>query len=365
MTDTTPRAGAPLLAAAQAQKHVTHNEALYQFDALIGARFLDRDLSAPPPSPSDGDAYLVKATGTGAWAGQDGKIAYCADGGWRFYAPFAGLVAYVSDEAANIVYDGASWAACGSGGGGSTTATPMLGINATADSTNKLSVTSNAALFAGESVAGGGTGDMRITLSKDAAGNTASLLYQDAFSGRAEIGLAGDDDFHFKVSPDGSSWTDAIVIDSATGAAAIRGTATNDDAGAGIVGEYGEAVVPSAARVSLTTGTAKTIAYVDIPAGDHDVTAWIGFFGATTTSVKSFIGSISLADNTLDSDPGHRAAMWIGNQTVFSDGSEFDFSVATLRMNFSATTRVYLVAIGNFSVSTCQAFGRIGWRRRR
>ncbi|HEY7978482.1 MAG TPA: DUF2793 domain-containing protein, partial [Rhizomicrobium sp.] len=105
----TARAGAPLLAAAQAQKHVTHNEALYQFDALLCARFLDRDLSAPPSSPADGDTYLVKATGTGAWAGQDGKIAYCADGGWRFYAPFAGLVAYVSDEAAIIVYDDGSW----------------------------------------------------------------------------------------------------------------------------------------------------------------------------------------------------------------------------------------------------------------
>lgn len=109
MTDTTPRAGAPLLGASQAQKHVTHNEALYQLDALLCARFLDRDLSAPPSSPADGDTYLVKATGTGAWAGQDGKVAYCADGSWRFYPPFAGLVAYVSDEAAIIVYDDGGW----------------------------------------------------------------------------------------------------------------------------------------------------------------------------------------------------------------------------------------------------------------
>lgn len=364
MTDTTPRAGAPLLAASQAQKHVTHNEALYQLDALLCARFLDRDLSAPPSSPADGDCYLVKATGTGAWAGQDGKIAYCADGAWRFYAPFAGLVAYVSDEAAGIVYDGASWSAYGAGGG-SSTATPMLGINTTADSTNKLSIASNAALFAGLSAADGGTGDMRITLSKDASADTASLLYQDAFSGRAEIGLTGDDDFHFKVSADGAAWVDAITIDNATGAVAIRGTATNNDAASGDVGEYGEAVVPFASRLSLTTGTAKTVAFVDVPAGDHDVTAWIGFFGATSTSVKSFLGSISLSDNALNSDPGHRSAMWIGNQAAFADGSEFDFNVATLRLNFASATRVYLVGIANFSVSSCQAFGRISWRRRR
>ena len=31
------------------------------------------------------------------------------------------------------------------------------------------------------------------------------------------MGLAGDDDFHFKVSPDGSAWNEAILIDKDTG----------------------------------------------------------------------------------------------------------------------------------------------------
>jgi hypothetical protein len=215
MTDTTPRAGAPLLAAAQAQKHVTHNEALYQLDALLCARFLDRDLSAPPSSPADGDTYLVKATATGAWAGQDGKIAYRADGGWRFYAPFGGLVAYVADETALVVFDGAAWTDYGSLI--SVQNIPHVGVNTTADSTNKLSVLSEAALFSALSTADGGSGDMRMTLSKQAATNTATLLFQDNFSGRAEIGLAGDDNVHFKVSSDGSAWTDAMVVDRSTG----------------------------------------------------------------------------------------------------------------------------------------------------
>lgn len=55
MTDTTPRAGLPEIAAAQSQKHVTHNEALLQMDALLCCRILDRTLSAPPGSPADGD----------------------------------------------------------------------------------------------------------------------------------------------------------------------------------------------------------------------------------------------------------------------------------------------------------------------
>lgn len=215
MTDTTPRTGAPLLAAAQAQKHVTHNEALYQFDAFLCARFLDRDLSTPPPSPADGDTYLVKATGTGSWTGQSGKIAYCADGDWRFYQPFAGLVAFVSDESVLIVYDGVSWV-----GYASLIVlqnVPVLGINTTADSVNKLSVQANAALFTSLPTGSGGDGDMRVTLSKQAMADTASLVLQNNFSGRAEIGLAGDDNVHFKVSPDGASWTDALDIAASTG----------------------------------------------------------------------------------------------------------------------------------------------------
>jgi hypothetical protein len=217
MTDTTPRAGAPLLAANQAQKNVTHNEALYQFDALLCARFLDRDLTTPPSSPADGDTYLVKATGTGAWTGQDGEIAYCADGGWRFYAPFMGIVAYVADENDLIVYNGSAWVDYGSLI--ALENIPMVGVNTTADATNKFSVQSNAALFNALRTGSGGSGDFRATLSKQTSGNTASFLFQDNFSGRAEIGLTGDDDFHFKVSSDGSTWHDAIQIAAATGVA--------------------------------------------------------------------------------------------------------------------------------------------------
>ncbi|HTT97776.1 MAG TPA: DUF2793 domain-containing protein [Rhizomicrobium sp.] len=210
MTSTTPRSGMPLLAAAQAQKHVTHNEALLQLDALGCARILDRDLTAPPPSPSDGDTYLIKATATGDWTGQDGRIAFALDGGWRFYAPFAGLMAYVVDEAKPIVFDGMVWNDFVSLL--SLENLPMLGVNATADTTNKLAVKSSALLFDNT-----GSG-VQAKLNKHASGDTASLLYQTNYSGRAEFGLTGDDNFHCKVSPDGSAWTDAMVIDRTSGA---------------------------------------------------------------------------------------------------------------------------------------------------
>jgi hypothetical protein len=207
------------MSAAQAQKHVTHNEALYAFDALLCARLLDRDLTAPPGSPLNGDAYLVKATATGAWTGQNGNIAYYANGAWRFYPPFAGLIALIADETKFVAYDGSTWqdfAALLA-----LENLPMLGVNATADSTNKLAVQSNAALFTDQPTSSGGTGDVRVTLSKQASGNTASFVYQDNFSGRAEMGLAGDDDFHFKVSPDGSTWKEALKIAASSGVVSL------------------------------------------------------------------------------------------------------------------------------------------------
>ena len=46
--------GLPHIAASQAQKHVTHNEALRMLDALVMLAVKDRDLSAPPGSPARG-----------------------------------------------------------------------------------------------------------------------------------------------------------------------------------------------------------------------------------------------------------------------------------------------------------------------
>jgi hypothetical protein len=217
MTDTTPRASVPLLSAAQAQKHVTHNDALLELDALLYCRILDRDITDPPAIPVDGDTYLVKATGTGLWAGQDGNIAFCVDGGWRFYAPFEGLTAFIADEAVMLVYTASGWADWASIV--NLQNVPQLGVNTTADATNKFATKSPALLF--DNTGGG----VQAKMNKNAAADTASILYQTNYSGRAEIGLTGDDDFHFKVSPDGASWHDAIAIDAATGRVGI---ATNN-----------------------------------------------------------------------------------------------------------------------------------------
>src|SRR3954451_6678588 len=90
----TSNLGLPLLAADQAQKHVTHNEALLLVDALVFLALLDRDLASPPSSPAEGARYLVAASPIGAWAGHAGHVAGYQDGGWTFLWPRVGWRAW-------------------------------------------------------------------------------------------------------------------------------------------------------------------------------------------------------------------------------------------------------------------------------
>ena len=59
--------------------------------------------------------------------------------------------------------------------------------------------------------------DHRLKIHQASAAATASVVLQNGFSGRAELGLAGDDDFRIKVSPDGTTWRDVMVLEAATG----------------------------------------------------------------------------------------------------------------------------------------------------
>ncbi|MEM8627093.1 MAG: DUF2793 domain-containing protein, partial [Pseudomonadota bacterium] len=137
----------PYIAAAQAQKHVTHNEAIRALDAIVQVGVLDRDLTTPPASPADGSRYLVAAGATGTWAGYENAIAAWQDGAWMIYRPQTGWLAWVADESALIAWDGSAWVTAGGGGGGDSVNPATggrVGVNTTADATNKLAVKSDA-----------------------------------------------------------------------------------------------------------------------------------------------------------------------------------------------------------------------------
>ncbi len=99
----------PLMAAAQAQKHVTYNEAILRLDAMVQLSVKDRHLTSPPGSPSDGDRYIPASGATGAWDDWDLNIAWYVDGVWTKLVPRAGWAAYVEDENLVLIHDGTVW----------------------------------------------------------------------------------------------------------------------------------------------------------------------------------------------------------------------------------------------------------------
>ena len=358
MSDITTHLLLPYILASQAQKHVTHNEALRLLDAMVQLSVLDRTRTAPPASPADGDRHIVASGATGLWAGWDLNVAFWVDGVWMRLVPRPGWLAWIADEAAFVVWNGSAWdlvgepvdvsdavfslvndadptrkalfslsgistgttrtftlpntsselailagtqtftgnktfsgtltvsgtitvsaasasigtatttATYGMGTGGTTTGvtktlnlgtggaagsttvvnigpaaagaggttvvnTPtvtfanavtqvgmpqanltayLLGLGgATADSYNRVSVNTPALLF---NNAGAG---IEATVNKAAPANDAAFAFKTGFSARALIGLLGNDDFSFKVSPDGSAFFEALKIDRSNG----------------------------------------------------------------------------------------------------------------------------------------------------
>lgn len=102
-----------------------------------------------------GGVHIVAAGATAGWAGWDGEVAAFQDGAWAFYAPAAGMVAFVKEEGVLLLHDGEAFRA-------PLRRTPMLGINTDANETRRLSVASESTLL---DHAGG---DHRVTINKAA-----------------------------------------------------------------------------------------------------------------------------------------------------------------------------------------------------
>ena len=358
MSDITTHLLLPYILASQAQKHVTHNEALRLLDAMVQLSVLDRTRTTPPASPVDGDRHIVASGATGLWAGWDLNVAFWVDGVWMRLVPRPGWLAWIAAEQAFVVWTGSAWEPVGEpvdvsdavfslvnnadptkralfslsgistgttrtytlpntsselailagtqtfsgnktfsgtltasgtvtvsaasasigtatgtatyglgsgattngttktvnigtgGANGSTTVvnigsatagaggttvinTPtvtfanavtqvgmpqanltaqLLGLGwATADSYNRFSINTPAMLF---NHAGNG---IEATFNKNAPADDAAFAFKTGFSARALIGLLGNDDFSFKVSPDGLAFFDAIRIDRTSG----------------------------------------------------------------------------------------------------------------------------------------------------
>jgi hypothetical protein len=212
---TSARLGLSYLAEAQAQKHVTINESLRRLDGALHIRVKSTSL-AVQPSAAEGDAYILPVQASGNdWSGKpvDTLMIY-QEGAWSAIPPFPGLLVYTEAEQTLLVFDGASWR---------TMSEPArFGVNASPDDTNRLAVKSDAVLLSHNDDSG--SGDIRLSINKEQTSSTASLVFQTGYTGMAEFGLAGSDEFSIRVRGSDGIYRTALVIDRETGAVSLPNT---------------------------------------------------------------------------------------------------------------------------------------------
>jgi hypothetical protein len=127
----------------QTNKEILVNEGFLKFDTLMNNGAKSLSISTPPTSPEESDLYIIGASSTGDWAGHENKFTYYHPSkGWVILEPNEGMTLWVNDEDKLYTFDGISWVASGEFDN-----LTELGINATADSTNRLAVRADAVLF--------------------------------------------------------------------------------------------------------------------------------------------------------------------------------------------------------------------------
>jgi hypothetical protein len=294
LSDKTNNLALPYILPSQAQKHVTHNVALQMLDAIVQLTVVAR-AATPPGTAVEGACYLVDVAATDAWVGKAGMIALRQDGAWIFLQPREGWQAWFSADASARIFRAGQWTLPGSSANGSF---QMIGINTTADTTNRLAVSAAATLF---NNAGNGH---QIKVNKSALSDTASLLFQTNWSGRAEMGIAGSDDFVIKVSPDGNNWLTGLQVSSK-----------------GIVTTPNRPVVRAslvAAAATPATGTQTGFSQMTINQGGFALGDSLGGTLGNLLSVPVG-GTYLLSLNTsLISSVGHSASLVANGMTVLA-----------------------------------------------
>jgi hypothetical protein len=108
----TPNLGIAEMTEAQASKYVTFNEFGRDMDTWVHLAVIDKDDTAPPSGPADGDRYIVAAGASGDWTGHEDDIATYENTAWVFRTPVVGIMAYALDEGQYYIYlESAGWTA--------------------------------------------------------------------------------------------------------------------------------------------------------------------------------------------------------------------------------------------------------------
>ncbi|RIY01256.1 DUF2793 domain-containing protein [Aureimonas flava] len=246
-----PRLSLPLLMPQQAQRHLTLNDAFRLLDVLVQTAVVSAERSDEPDAGEEGQLFILPPGATGArWSEMEtGSLALFDNGGFVEIRPVAGQLAYVTDRRSLLLFDGAAWGE----GPFARDEWPAIGVNAAPSTGNRLTVAADAELLTHDARTPG-SGDARKIVNKQATARVASVLFQTAFSGRAEIGLLGEDRFAVRVSADGETFRTALKADPASGHLSVAREASPacalDVGGAVRVTAYPKAALPPAGNGS-------------------------------------------------------------------------------------------------------------------
>lgn len=142
-----------------------------------------------------------------------------------------------------------------------------------------------------------------------------------------------------------------------------KGTAINDNAAAGDIGEYMESIVASATNVPGSNGQWADATSLPLTAGDWDVSINFVALGNGATFTRFQIGISSTSGNST-------TGLVQGSNQVDTDlpvsgvrgGSG---TIASYRVSLASSTTTYFKVYSDYTVATPQFVGRISARRPR
>jgi hypothetical protein len=234
----TQNLGLPLLVQGQLNKDITVNEAFLLIDCLINSGLESLNpVEDAPNNLADGKLILTSKTAKGVFANFPNHIAFYKNG-WQFLKPKEGLILWVKDVKSCFVFNGESFVQISTSTSANITQPSSnndakiteleakikkleddikavqnptkLGINATADANNKLTVRSSYSLFNAE------TSDARLVLNKVNPSSSASFIFQQNWTGIAEFGTINGNNFILKVASAGV-WREVFEVEASTG----------------------------------------------------------------------------------------------------------------------------------------------------
>lgn len=210
MTDFSPNLQLPYLLSSQNQKHLILNESLLKLDNLVMMKIISNIITSPPAMPNEGDKYIIPSSANGEWQNKTNMIAIFNNSSWDYIDPNDGFLAYLESEKQYISFFDNEWKFLPIEISNFQNL-PLIGIGTNADINNPISAKINNALFSAKYINENGNGEIRYLLNKEDISKTASYIFQNNWSGRAEFGLIGDDNFSIKLSQNGIDWKHALI----------------------------------------------------------------------------------------------------------------------------------------------------------